>query len=130
MGRSKSPPVDQLPDLRQSSDIMWGQWRLHAGARASQIKYYIINAITNSDTGPVIQRAVESGKVAPLKKWPGASFGMETDEGKALLGTPVGVGVGFLLAQHKAQLGNKVISKVDVFLPEEGGNPSLAFHVG
>lgn len=130
MGKAKIPPVTVLPDLQQTSDVIWGQWILQAKERANNIRYYIVNAITNSATGPIIQSALESADAAPLKKWPGHSFGMDTDEGKALLGTPVGVGIAYLLAQHKAQLGIKTVSKVDVFEPDEGGNPSLAFHIG
>lgn len=42
-------------------------------------------------------------------------FSMNTDEGKALLGTPNGKGVAWLLINHKAQLGMKQIKEVKVW---------------
>jgi hypothetical protein len=41
---------------------------------------------------------------------------MDTEEGKALLGTPNGSGIGFLLAQHKEVLGmHKSVKQVTLF---------------
>ena len=39
--------------------------------------------------------------------WPGVSFEMNTDEGKALLGTPNGFGTAWLLLNRYRQLGKR-----------------------
>jgi hypothetical protein len=48
-------------------------------------------------------------------KWPGVTFSMESEEGKAILGTPNGCGVAFMLIQHGKALGEKRIEKVTLF---------------
>lgn len=42
-------------------------------------------------------------------------YGMDTDEGKAILGSPNGQGVGWLLIQHKSQLGMRTVQSVAVW---------------
>ncbi len=39
--------------------------------------------------------------------WPGKTFGLETNEGKALLGTPNGVAVGWLLIDRYREMGRR-----------------------
>jgi hypothetical protein len=63
-------------------------------------------------------------------------FSMDTDAGKALLGSPNGRGVGYLLAQHKSTFGAKgTVNKVTFFCSggeSEGGGfeeMHLLFHV-
>ena len=66
-----------------------------------------------------------------LSTWPGISFDIERKEAKAILGTPNGKGVAWLLAQHRAQLGEKTVKKVTlVYVPgpePKRRNPSLVF---
>jgi hypothetical protein len=53
------------------------------------------------------------------------------------LGSPIGATLAYFLIQHKAQLGNKVVSKVTVVIPENEINedfdpehdPTFIFHV-
>lgn len=49
------------------------------------------------------------------------TFNMDTDVGKGILGSPNGAGCGYLVAQHKAQLGLKKITKVVVWAQDEWG---------
>ena len=45
-------------------------------------------------------------------------------------GSPNGMGFGYLLAQHKAQVGNLVIDQIQVFAGETWhGLPNMLFHV-
>jgi hypothetical protein len=66
-----------------------------------------------------------------VEGWPGHEFSIDTDAGKALLGSPVGRWAGYFLMQHKWQLGgNKYISKLRVFKSEKEGNwPYFLFYV-
>lgn len=50
-----------------------------------------------------------------LTYWPGRKFSVNTAQGQALLGSPNGGGVAWLLAQHKAALGNRAVTDVTVF---------------
>lgn len=52
-------------------------------------------------------------------EWPGLSFGMDSDEGKALLGTPNGIGTARLLIDRAAQLGRREL-KVYMFARHDG----------
>ena len=48
------------------------------------------------------------------------------------IGTPNGLGVAYFLIQHKAELGRKTITKVDVFAHEstfKGRDPCFVFHI-
>ena len=47
--------------------------------------------------------------------WPGMTFGAMTRNGKALLGTPHGTGIGFFLSQHRDQI-SKQIESVTIWL--------------
>ena len=97
------------------------------------IKYLFVMMIINKETNQHVKRAL--GTLSPPKEeaagWPGNDFSMDTDEGKALLGSPVGRWAGYFLLQHKRQVGgNKYISKVRVFKSEkEGSWPYFLFYV-
>lgn len=45
---------------------------------------------------------------------------MDTWEALALLGMPNGSGVGWLLAQYKAELGHRVVEKASFFFADNG----------
>lgn len=61
-------------------------------------------------------------------------FDTKSDEGHALLGSPNGAAFAYFLMQHKAELGQKTITKVTVFRAETADDlafvdPNLVFHV-
>ena len=63
----------------------------------------------------------------------GFTWAAET-EAKALLGTPNGSGIAWLLIQHKRQLGWKMVDSVTLFWKDGhegdlGSNPSLLFRI-
>ena len=67
-------------------------------------------------------QAVGAKTVDDVKIWPpnqpsidGQTFDADSDQGKALIGTPHGNGVGWLMWQHQDQLGKKTFDKVTVF---------------
>jgi hypothetical protein len=129
------PLADELPAIRSVSDIAWAFWnRVHGDAESLQnIRYLFVTMIINKETNQHVQRALST--LDPPKRdaevWPGHEFSMETDAGKALLGSPVGRWAGYFLMQHKRQLGgNKYISKMRVFKSEkEGSWPYFLFYV-
>ncbi|KAI4640738.1 hypothetical protein J4E93_008329 [Alternaria ventricosa] len=132
----EDPHADALPAIRSVSDMAWAVWnRVHTNPREFQnIRYLFVMQIMNPETRQHVKRARRT--LSPPKgevpdPWPGTDFSMETDAGKALLGSPVGRWAGYFLMQHKRRLGgNKVISKVRVFKGLEDENwPYFLFYV-
>jgi hypothetical protein len=124
----RTPNAEELPHIRSFSDITWAFWNRAAAGNIQNIKYFFVTTIINTETNRHIRKALKT--LTPPKTeadlWPGTDFDMETDAGKALLGSPVGRWVGYFLMQHQRQLdGNKFISKVRLFKSDKPG--SLAF---
>ncbi|KAF1917613.1 hypothetical protein BDU57DRAFT_537270 [Ampelomyces quisqualis] len=130
-GSKQDPPINVLPKLQNWSDIAWLQWVQIAGDMAKNLRFVFRSPVANTEAQWLISRALErSGK--QLSTWPGVEFGMDTDEGKAILSSPNGSGVAYLLLTHKRQLGRKIISKVTVFADDgkkQPRPPSLIYHV-
>ncbi|KAF1994511.1 hypothetical protein P154DRAFT_585619 [Amniculicola lignicola CBS 123094] len=133
MGPKKNPPVTVFPALKSWSDVTFLQWAgltSKAGKSAGNIRHIISSPVENKPSQALIARALKNAK-KELGAWPGTSFTTTTDEGKALLAAPNGVGITYFLSQHKAQLGTKTVTKLTVFV--DGGNsprpPSLLFYV-
>ncbi|RMZ68536.1 cytochrome p450 [Pyrenophora seminiperda CCB06] len=125
--------TDQLPELRAFSDVIWGYWNRN-NPDIKNIRFFLMIGISNDATTELITSCLIN-KRAELSVWPGTEFSTATDEGQALLGSPNGAAFAFFLMQHKAQLGQKTITKITVFVPGDGSisdfidPPSLVFHV-
>jgi hypothetical protein len=48
--------------------------------------------------------------------WPGREYHADSEEGRALLGTPNASSDAYMLIQHKKHLGHKTVNKITVFL--------------
>jgi hypothetical protein len=131
MGLQQKPPVTVLPKLQSWSDIAWLQWAKIAGEKAKDLRFVFRSPVANTEAQWLISRAFRlSGK--ELSIWPGVEFDMTTAEGKAILSSPNGAGVAYLLFTHKRHLGRKTISKVTVFADDgkkQPRPPSLIYHV-
>ncbi|KAJ4993438.1 hypothetical protein SVAN01_00986 [Stagonosporopsis vannaccii] len=134
------PPVDQLPQLKQISDMAWGIWRRrhpdgqNLGSINKFLVYYIVNPITNELVAEALRTYnLEPGQTRLIRvpQWPGVTFSMDSEQGVAMLGSPNGIAVGYFLAQHKTQLGgNKYVTDVQIFLNEDNDDePYMIFHV-
>ncbi|KAE8382211.1 hypothetical protein BDV26DRAFT_288738 [Aspergillus bertholletiae] len=123
--RKKQPP----PTISRLSDVYFLLWKEVAGkseAELKNIKYFVRHHVINGASLDVALE-VASGKPLPprekdeprdtsmVEEWPGKSYDMSTDDGKAILGTPNGVGVARFLIDHKQELGVKAPSKVTLF---------------
>jgi hypothetical protein len=95
-------------------------------------KHVLRLGIINNDT---IRIAVEAQrKIAPdfkakhsywaaaeiTEHWPGRLFKPDSEEGKALLGSPNGLGVAWLLIQHKQQFGVCCVDEIRFFKTASG----------
>ncbi|KAI4658649.1 uncharacterized protein J4E79_006407 [Alternaria viburni] len=106
-------PADQLPLLRQASDIMAAFWLRNPNPKS--LKYWFGSNIINTETVPVINRILVSKGYKEVPEWPGVQVDESSEEYLALLGTPVGANKAFMLVQHKAELGLKHIPSITIF---------------
>lgn len=131
-GKRPADPA-KLPQLRAFSDVLWGFWN-RGNPNIKNINYFFMMGIVNEETNRLIATCLRS-KRETLRFWPGVSFDTTTDEGHALLGSPNGAAFAYFLMQHKAELGNKRISKITVFTEEQNEDmlmltdPNLVFYV-
>ena len=116
----------EYPVISHWSDVAFLQWRSESrryesqtGSLAPPIRYIFRCQIVNKKTRKVIENIVdEKRKAADQDTNIQVCYTVSTStpEGKALLATPNGAGVAYLLIQHKEQLGVKTITEIDIFL--------------
>ncbi|KAJ4372715.1 hypothetical protein N0V86_008080 [Didymella sp. IMI 355093] len=123
-------PMNQLPELRSSSDIAWLAWKpLHD--KGTKLNHIITWSVTNSGSARLLAAALDAvadetqtAVDTNLKPYPWKQFDVER-----LSGSPNGIGVGFMLVQHKPEIGNRRTKKIDVFLADTAASgvkePSL-----
>lgn len=82
----REPKREELPQLCQFSDVMWGAWNMDLPPQKTKgIKYYYSWDIQNDDTIDIYERILDEAH-RELDEWPGTSFWMDTEQGKRLLG--------------------------------------------
>ncbi|KAL8898638.1 MAG: hypothetical protein Q9207_006608 [Kuettlingeria erythrocarpa] len=74
---------------------------------------------TSSGTSPGTSSGSSSSDGEDEPEFPGLSFGMDSDEGKALLGIPNGIGTARILVDRATELGRREL-KVYIFAREDG----------
>ena len=149
-GNKKQAKLEELPELRAFSDILWGFW-IRDNPNIKNINFFFMISIINEDSNRIIARCLRNAGTK-LGPWPGTSFSTDTDEGHALLGkllhpsvvlnpianrqlgSPNGAAFGYFLMQHKLELGPKRISRITIFrdevdAPNNWVDPNLVFHV-
>jgi hypothetical protein len=105
--------------------VVYLQWKSKA-QETDDLRYIVWSGIVNTTTRAVAEHImVSKTDEGRWPAWGDASWSMGSDEAKALLGTPNGAGVAWLLAQHKEQLGHKTIRKVHLVY---NANNSLTYH--
>ncbi|KAF1363659.1 hypothetical protein EJ07DRAFT_152443 [Lizonia empirigonia] len=94
---------------------------------------HIIHQLIQHHTSPCSYPVVDTGCPQCCRHiaWPGWTFESDTEAARALLGTPNGAGVAWLLGQHEALFGRRTVARMTLWcelkaLPER---PSLLFHV-
>lgn len=118
---------DMLPRINRWSDIVWMIWSHLAGASAGQLEYVFRHDVQTDESLNIMveaaRRAGQQGGHIMNANWPGVPFAKGTDEFQAILGTPHGKGVVYLLVQHPNELATKNIQSVTVFsTPPRLGN--------
>ncbi|KAI4640243.1 uncharacterized protein J4E79_011824 [Alternaria viburni] len=136
----RTPLPSELPDIGTTQDIAWAMWNRVAAtspAGLKGLKYLLVTQVMNAGSREIFRHAL--GLLDPpeseYKVWPGHEFVMDGKGkggkgGLAILGSPVGRWAGYLLLQHKDQLGgNRYIEKVRLFKPPGASLPYLLFYV-
>ncbi|KAL9026551.1 MAG: hypothetical protein Q9196_004803 [Gyalolechia fulgens] len=79
-----------------------------AGNQANKLRFIFRAGVVNDISRSVIDIATRSKAGEFRSPWPGRTFDMRTDDGKALLGTPHGIGIACLIADYSDVLGRKI----------------------
>jgi len=119
-GQRQFPEVtgDAVVPLKQWSDVTFLMWQEHAVANIKSLRYVFVTNIVNDDSYAIIKNVLDRHKTNIRSPWPELELemhGQYQSDARALLGTPNGRGVAYLLATHKQQLGFKVINSVTIF---------------
>ncbi|KAI2476619.1 hypothetical protein Ptr902_11966 [Pyrenophora tritici-repentis] len=97
------------------------------------LKYIFQLTIMNETTCEILKSVIAKQDAEECGSWPGLTFDIDSEEGRAILGSPNGAGVAWMLLQHRLQLGERQIEKVTVFYATDQGDlckwPSLLFWV-
>ncbi|GAB1727179.1 hypothetical protein NU195Hw_g8094t1 [Hortaea werneckii] len=137
MGGRKSPPMvgAEIVPLKQWSDVTFLQYQEYCKQQSTTIMPFeaclkdlrgvmranVVSAKTREIANEALQK---SGKV--LATWDKrVTWTIDEEAAQALLATPNGQGVAWFLAQHKAQLGRKIVSEVSMFSKPEGLSRNL-----
>ncbi|KAK5720734.1 Mitochondrial import inner membrane translocase subunit tim8 [Elasticomyces elasticus] len=131
-------PAD-IPPLNRLSDVLWYQWKdavaaTHSPDLVSNVKWIMRHKVIDATSTDIIDTI--NGE--QLQDWPGKTYDMSAATGsdsglqersiaRALLGSPNGVGVVHFLAQHRADLGFKSVSKVQSWADANGRY--MLFHI-
>ncbi|KAI4090693.1 MAG: hypothetical protein LQ344_004596 [Seirophora lacunosa] len=100
-----------LPNLHRWSDVVWQNWTAITGddVNARRGLRFILRQHVWTES---VRRLLEYIEVVEPDKlnlpYPGKVYDMRSDDGKALLGCPHGVGVAWLIADHSNVLGRKI----------------------
>ncbi|KAL8732783.1 MAG: hypothetical protein Q9166_002565 [cf. Caloplaca sp. 2 TL-2023] len=106
-----------IPPLNRWSDIIWTLWKEKGGD--SNLRYIAHDFIANPQTESVMDYIRDkAGKTADDLPFPGLEFGMDSAEGRALLGTPNGIGTARILIDRASTWGRRE-PRVHIFWPED-----------
>ncbi|KAI4714193.1 hypothetical protein J4E89_001643 [Alternaria sp. Ai002NY15] len=112
-----------LPSLKYWSDIAFHQWAHSVHTQEKEVhnlKFIMRENISNEDTLAVIHSILDaSPPQSQACTRSGLYLDMNSVHAIALLGTAHGAGVAWLLAQHRDQLGRKVIAGIRIFYSDE-----------
>lgn len=114
-----------VPQIHKWSDVVSIQWAKLAqehGGSASSLKYVFKHHVVTDFTKRVMERVAGAsiGEDDFDRPWPGITVAKGGPRFRALLGTPHGKGVVWLLISHPDLFPNKDILKITMFTDEDG----------
>lgn len=96
-----------IPRLHQLSDAVWEVWK-RITDRPKTLRFVARDEICNPVTGPLIDYLLRRDRNSLEVPWDNRlTFGLDSDEGKALLATPNGIAVAWLLIHRHETLGSR-----------------------
>ncbi|KAL8677130.1 MAG: hypothetical protein Q9224_007220, partial [Gallowayella concinna] len=109
--RRKGIPEDKIeqhiPRLNTISDVVWEQWKSVAH-EPGKLRFYAIDTVVNEVSSPLLDYLFRREGSPQEMAWEDRlTFGLDTDEGKALFGAPNGIAVAWLLTNHHGALGRR-----------------------
>ena len=119
----------QLPDVNRWSDVAWILWLHQAGpVNAGHLKYIFRHNIATEFTREVIGHCFGvDPEIGEIPRWPGRTVRLPDPCFVALLGTPHGKAVVFLLTQHPNELGQVSVLEITLFSVTSRGDFQLLF---
>ncbi|KAL8780546.1 MAG: hypothetical protein Q9213_006412 [Squamulea squamosa] len=111
--RGSSIPEAQLeqhiPHLNTVADVVWETWKKTAAHHnPATLRFYAVTGIINDVASPLMDYLFHRDGTPLDEGWQDRlTFGLDTDEGKALFGTPTGVAVAWLLIHRHGVLGRR-----------------------
>lgn len=115
-------------ELSRWSDVSWLGWKWACekdGVDSGSLRYIYRKTVENDDAKHVIDEIYDAHGIE-LEDWPGYRFNMDSDDGRALLGTPNGFGSAFFLLDHREWTKRKTIVEFNVW-SEDGDTPEMLF---
>ncbi|KAL8789296.1 MAG: hypothetical protein Q9213_001219 [Squamulea squamosa] len=111
LARRQVPPADipnLVPPLHRPSDLLWYTYSQNT-PNPGNLRYIGHHFISNRDSSAIIDRLLQLAynTNTPNIPWPGLRLDIDTDGAKALLATPNGVGVAYLMLDRAAVLGRR-----------------------
>ncbi|KAK4495009.1 hypothetical protein PRZ48_013336 [Zasmidium cellare] len=104
-----------VPEISQWSDVTFLQWQELTKDNGMLDKLqFVVHPNILPGVAKDIMKYLANDKLDEAKP-PGYSFNLGTDGFAALLGSPLGAGTAYLLAQHKKQLGWKRVQSIKIF---------------
>lgn len=107
----------EVVPLAQYSDVLYLEYSKLCGrakASVSDLKHFMFLNIENKGTWAMVLKALmnENEGEKDIPRWPGTEFSLNSEEGKALLGTQIGAPLAWMLIQHKEAFGRRSVVKV------------------
>ena len=135
------PAENRLPDIQRWSDITWAVWAeiTRQAQVPNDLKYIFKHDIRTTSTQGIMDLAgLPDDEHDDLpddddidnsfeEEWPGIKFVPGEDEFQALLGTPHGRGIVWMLVDHPNELGGKTIESITMFTAGSDDNYNLLF---
>ncbi|KAL9008564.1 MAG: hypothetical protein Q9173_006323 [Seirophora scorigena] len=98
-----------IPPLNRQSDVMWAVWKT-ISPTPNKLRYIGRSGIINDDTKGIMDDIFRKGPTGKPVPWPGLTFRIDTEEAQALLATPNGLAIAYILIDRAKQLGRRKIS--------------------
>jgi hypothetical protein len=124
------------PALKHWSDIVFLEWQEQCRKNKTpidQLSHVFRLNVTNDATKAAIDQALKSIGLERRqlygKGWvERRTFSVDDEAAKALLGTPNGVGVAYLLLRYRKQLGRKKVKAVTIWGPNSAKTSQLSLY--